>query len=223
MRRPTLLCATSLLVMLATASAQAGLRQPQVPVSGTALATFFASQGQSINVNTDQVDVQQMSYTSTTGFEVRTFATASGISFGLHNAAPQSPKLYMVSPASSAAGWYEKCAFQSAPARLVVNTFDPNDAAQGSVTYNGADRSAFSLYVTAAAGTFYLQDARNAGTAKILAFSGTGARAGWTWFAAETSAGPGGDFSDFVALVNLSSVTTPTQRTAWGRLKQLYH
>jgi hypothetical protein len=193
-----------------------------VPVSGTALATFLASQGQSINVNTDQLDLQQLSWTATTAFEVHEMKSASGTSLGLHNAAGSSPKLYQALPSSIAPGWYVQCSFRTSPSRLVVNLFDANNVIQGTNTYNGADRSAFGIYVATATGTFYVSDARNAGAAKILAFSGTGARAGWTWLACETTAGAGGDFADFVALVNLSSATTPTLHTAWGRLKQLY-
>ena len=209
--------------MLVTSSAQAALRQPQVSVSGTALATFFTSQGQSINVNTDQLDVQQLSVTGTAPFEVRLLRSSSGTSLGVHNAAPANPKLYPLFQGLATTGWYAQCTFQSNPTRLAVSVFDANNTPQGTASYNGADRSAFSIYDASTAGTFYLKDSRNAGgVAKILAFSGTGARAGWTWFACETSAGPGGDYADFVALVNLSSVTTPTMQTAWGRLKQLY-
>src|ERR1051326_2665553 len=70
--------------------------------------------------------------------------------------------------------------------------------------------AAFGIYDTGPGGTFYLDDTRNpGGAAKILAYSGTGARAGRTWFACESSSGSGGDFADFVVLVNLGSTSTP--------------
>ena len=221
MRGRLFLFSTSLL--LAASVAQAGMRSPQVPVSGTALATFFASQGQSIHVNTDQLDLKQLSAPATTALEVRAFPSVTGVTLGLHNASGTSPKLYSVISSNVSAGSYARCAFQSSPPRLVVSVYDANNVLLGTNTYNGADRSAFSLYAAGPAGTFDLNDTRNAGgAAKILAFAGTGTRAGWTWFACETSAGPGGDYADFVALVNLSSATTPTLQTRWGELKQLF-
>jgi hypothetical protein len=70
---------------------------------------------------------------------------------------------------------------------------------------------------------FYTQDARNpGGTARILAYNATGSANGWTWFACETGAGPGGDYADFIALVNLSLAPVPVSRTDWGTLKRRF-
>jgi len=222
------LLSTVMFLTLATAVAHAATRAQQVPVSGTALATFFASQGQSINVNTDQLDLQTLNVTVGATFEVHTFGPgASGTSFGAYNSNGNrkgTPALYTVTPATMTSGWYATGSFLNGPNRLVVNTFDSNRVMQRTQTFNGALAAGFALFDSSPTGTFYLEDTRNAGgAAKILAFAGTGTRAGWTWFACETSSGSGGDFADFITVVNLASATTPTLHTDWGQLKALYH
>jgi len=201
--------------MLASTAAHAAPRAQQVPVSGTALAAFFASQGQSINVNTDQLDLQTLTVPVGTAFEVHTFGPeAAGTDFGTYNANGNKkgvPARYTLFPGGTTPGWYTTGAFRTGPSRLVVNLFDSNRVMQGSSTFNGANAANFALVDTGPNGTYYLEDARNAGgAAKILAFAGTGTRVGWTWFACETSSGTGGDFADFITVVNLGSTSTPT-------------
>jgi hypothetical protein len=175
-------------------------------VSGTALATFFAAQGQTINVNTQQLALQQLASPAGTAFEVLAYPGDPGEAFGDYNTAPASPPLYMLFPGASANGWHTQMTFRDSPAREVVSLFDAANTLQGTNTYMGADKTGFAFYVQdASAAVSYMQDSRNAGSApKMLAYDGTGARTGWTWLACETGAGPGGDFADFVALVNLS-------------------
>jgi len=213
-----------LLLSLVASSAFAAPRSPQVPVSGTALAAFFASQGQVINVSTDQLDLQSMSVPAGTSFEVRTFGPqATSTSVGTYNsngAKKVPPALYTVLAGATAPGWYAAASFRSGPNRMLVNLFDALNTLQGMNTYQGANAASFAIYNTGPGGTFYLEDARNpGGAAKILAYSGTGSRAGWTWFACESSSGSGGDFADFVVGVNLNSSTVPVMHTAWGQLK----
>jgi hypothetical protein len=224
MRAPLLPIVSVLLLSLAATSAFAAPRAQQVPVSGTALADFFASQGQVINVRTDQLDLQSLSVPAGTSFEVRTFGPqATNTSVGTYNsngAKKVPPALYTVLAAASAPGWYAAASFRSGPSRLLVNIFDALNVLQGTNTYQGANAAAFGIYDTGPGGTFYLDDARNPGGAPmILAYSGTGTRAGWTWFACESSPGSGGDFADVVVAVNLGAASTPVAHTAWGQLK----
>src|ERR1043166_9304966 len=216
-----------LLLSLAASCAFAAPRAQQVPASGTALANFFASQGQVINVGTDQLDLQSLSVPAGTSFEVRTFGPqATSTSVGTYNsngAKKTHPALYTVLSGATAPGWYAAASFRSGPSRMLVNLFDALNVLQGTTTYTGANAAAFGIYDTGPGGTFYLDDTRNpGGAAKILAYSGTGARAGWTWFACESSSGSGGDFADFVVLVNLGSTSTPVTHTAWGQLKAMF-
>ncbi len=216
-----------LLLSLAASLAFAAPRSPQVPVSGTALAAFFASQGQVINVSTDQLDLQTLSVPAGTSFEVRTFGPqATSTSVGTYNANGAKrtpPALYTVLAGATAPGWYAAASFRSGPSRMLVNIFDALNTLQGTNTYQGANAASFAIYDTGPGGTFYLEDVRNpGGAALILAYSGTGLRSGWTWFACESSSGSGGDFADFVVAVNLSSATTPVTHTAWGELKAMF-
>jgi len=211
-------------LLAAAAAAHAAARSPQIAVSGTALATFFASQGQVINVNNQQLDLQSLTVPATSNFEVHVFGPGvSTTSFGAYNTVPASPALYLIAPGSATPGWFETAGFHTGPTRLTVNLFDAGQALQGTTTYAGADPTAFGFYDQAGASTFFTQDSRNAGgAARILAYNGTGTRVGWTWFACETGAGPGGDFADFVALVNLSLAPVPVSHTDWGTLKQRF-
>ena len=226
---PKRLLSTALLLTLTAAVAHAAARVPQVPVSGTALATFFASQGQAIDVHNQQLDLQTLNVPAGTSFEVKVFGPEIGSTFGAYNTAPASPPLYQIVPGSATTAWFEMAQFRTAPTRLVVSLFDNNAAFVGSTTYLAGppDPSAFGFYLLQAPGagglTFYLQDSRNAGgTARMLAYNATGASTGWTWFACETGAGPGGDYADFIALVNLSLAPVPVLRSDWGTLKQRF-
>ena len=221
------LVSTAVLMTLTAAIAHAAARVPQVPVSGTALATFFASQGQTIDVNNQQLDLQTMDLSSTTAFEAHVFGADLGTTFGGYNTALAVPPLYQIVPGSLTTGWFSSTSFRTSPTRVVVSLFDASDAFQGSTTYLSGppDPSTFGFCVQqSAGGVFYTQDVRNpGGTARILAYNGTGSRTGWTWFACETGAGPGGDYADFIALVNLSlALPVPVSRTDWGILKRRF-
>jgi len=210
-----------LMMILTSAITHAAARNPQIPVSGTALATFFASQGQAIDVNNQQLDLQTQSVPVPTAFEVHTFLSGTATA-GIYNATASLPPLYQVFPGAAATGWFAAASFRDSPMRLVVNLFDASDAYQGSNTYLGADPSAFGFYVQLNPGpVFYQEDSRNPG-ARILAYNGTGARAGWTWFACETGPGPGGDYADFIILAQLQLAPTAVSRTDWGTLKQRF-
>lgn len=211
------------LLAAAAATAHAALRSPQIPVSGTALQTFFNSKGQSINVNTDQQDLQTVSFAADATLSFGTeFPNGASATLGLYNAGFATPPLYQVFPGAASDGWSAIASFRTGPTRVVVSLFDAASAFQGSTTYLAGppDRTNMGLYLQAPAGsTFYSQDSRNADGARLLAFAATGGLAGGTWLAWETGAGPGGDFADFVTLVNISSGPVPVSRTDWGRLK----
>ena len=221
-----LLSATVLLSLVA-AAAHGALRSPQVPVSGTALQTFFASKGQAINVNTDQLDLQTVSLSVGSTIQIGApIPGADGSTFGVYNAGTTSPPLYQIFPGAAASGWSAVLTFRSSPMRAVVNLFDNNGVAQGTNTYLGVDPSNLGFYLLQAPGAggsvFYSQDSRNAAGARLLAFNATGALVGGTWFAWETGAGPGGDYADSVWLIGYSFAPVPVLQTNWGTLKQRF-
>jgi len=96
---------------LAALPVSAALRSPQVPVSGTALATFFTSQGQTINPTTDQVELQRMSWPTNGTIQVNPFP-GSGTTLGLYNAAFAVPPIYLILPGAAANGWFTLASFR---------------------------------------------------------------------------------------------------------------
>src|SRR6516162_11292996 len=109
-----------LMMILTSAIAHAAARNPQIPVSGTALATFFASQGQAIDVDNQQLDLQTQSVPVPTAFEVHTFLSGTATA-GIYNATASLPPLYQVFPGAAATGWFAAASFRDSPMRLVVN------------------------------------------------------------------------------------------------------
>ena len=211
----------ALLVALASTS-HAALRSPQVPVSGTALQSFFASQVQAINVVGSQLDAQTFSLPAGGSFQVIPFGTAS-TTVGIYNAAVASPPLYQVLPGAASPGWNAVASFRTLPDRLVVNLFDNTNAFVGTVSYLGADHTDFGFYSQLPGGTSYSQDARNpGGRAQMLAYNCTGARAGSMWFAFESTPATGGDFADAIFLVTLASAPVPASTSNWNRVKALF-
>jgi hypothetical protein len=222
MRVNPVLVAVLLSIMLPACVAHAALRSPQVPVNGSALQSFFTSQAQSINVSAGQQDIQSFSLPVDGSFEVHSFVPTTA-SFGMYNAGDPAPAWYSLLPGSTDPSWFVEVGFRSAPDRAVINLFDGQGALVGTNTYLGADHANFGFVTQGADGVFYSQDARNPGGApKILVFAGTGARAGSTWIACETSAGASGDFADVITLVNFPVLPVPTLSTTWGRVKALY-
>jgi hypothetical protein len=212
-----------LLLILPASLVHAALRSPQVSVSGTALQSFFTAHGQSINASAAQQDIQRFSIPLSTSFGIQVFGDGTS-AFGAYNASAAVPPLYPIMPGAATVGWFVEASFRTAPQRMVVNLFDASSALVGTNTYLGADNADLGFYTQSAGGAvFSTQDARNTGGAPhILVYSATGALAGSTWFACETSSGPGGDFADVIALLDLSFAPVPTTTTNWSRVKALF-
>lgn len=230
-RFATLLCA----LVLVSSSAHAALRVPQVPVVGPSLQGYLNGVGESINVLTDQENVQRWSSTvsgnSSFTIQLELTATAAANTIGLYNALAAVPPLYQVFPGAATTNWFATASFRPAPARVIVSLFDDNAALQGQVTYLGADASDFGFYLQGPSGVFYTQDARNPGSAvQALSYKGTGANTGNWWLAFED--GPVAnnnqvlpasdqDYDDCVLFME-SVNPTPVTGTSWGALKKRF-
>jgi len=219
------LLSSVLVTCFAATAAHAAARVPQVPVSGTALATFFQSRGEHIEVNGQQLDLQVATIPVGWRFEAHMFGPQVGLnSFGTYNSANASPPLYQIFPGGALGNWFAVAEYRSAPARMVVEVVDGAFNPMGFLTYVGADPTNFGVYVQTNDGTvFYTQDARNPGGAtRILAYNSS---TFGTWFACETGAGPDGDFADCMVHVALPLAPSPVpvNRSSWGRIKQLFH
>jgi hypothetical protein len=208
-------------------SASAALRSPQVAVGCPTLQGYLNGVGESINVNTDQQDIQRWAATvsnnSTFTIQVELSVNAGTNTYGIYNASLASPPLYQCFPGAATNGWYCVCSFRSSPTRVVVNLFDNNATFVGSTTYLGADRNDFGFYLQQNPGlVFYSQDARNPGGApQMLTFSGTGVNAGSWWLAMDdTDPAQGSDRCYDDAVLFLESLNpTPVNKTTWGDLK----
>lgn len=214
----------AVLALLAT-PASAQLRSPQVPVSGSALQSFLNAQGQAIVVATQQLDFTRASIASgeAVPVDIRFSAVESG--FGLYNASVAVPPLYLLYPGAATAGWFVVGSFRTLPTRLVVNLFDENSNLMSTTTYLAGppDRTNIGFYCQGPSGTAYSQDGRNPdGQPLMLAFAGTGAHAGKTWLAWESTPGPGADYADAVFLLGGAFTPVDVAKSTWGELKQRF-
>ena len=214
-------------VAIVASGASAALRVPQVPVAGGSLQGYLNGQGESINVNTDQQNIQTWTTTvsgnSTFTLMIELAGNAPSNTIGIYNAGAVAPALYPMLPGAAGAAWFATASFRNAPVRVVVNLFDQDGVPQGSNTYLGADRSYFGVYLQGPGGTFYSQDARNAGAAaQVLTYAGTGINVGQWWMCMEDlpNTGNNGDFDDAVLFVeSVNPGVTAASTTTWGSLK----
>ena len=234
--RPTCLLLALLLVATPSMSpAQriyyAPLRTPQVVVHGTGLRDYFTSVGEPITPSTDQRDgsllTSSVSNNATTTFEADLASNPDGLVTGIYNGYDANPALMPVFPAVASAGWFAIISFRTAPVRVVVNRFDANASLVGTATYLGADKRGIGWYVQGAGGTFYSQDARNAGGApQLLFFAGTGYNTGSAWLSVEdqpVAGGADGDYDDLILFFEeFYGVVTPLRHSTWGELKSRF-
>ena len=219
---------TLLALLVAASSAHAALRVPQVVVSGPSLQGYLNGVGESINVLTDQENVQRwvstVSGNSSFTIQLELSATAALNTVGIYNASAGLPPLYQVFPGAATANWFATASFRTGPARVIVTLFDDNAILQGQTTYLGADANDFGFYIQGPNGTFYTQDVRNpGGSVQALAYKATGGNSGNWWLAFEES-GLGNsdrDFDDCVLFME-SVNPTPVRSTTWGSLKQRF-
>jgi hypothetical protein len=209
----------------------AALRSPQVTVNTGSLQGYLNSVGESINVLTDQQNIQRwqatVSNNSTFTIQVELAGNAASNTYGIYNAAAVAPPLYQVFPGAATNGWFAVASFRSSPTRVVVNLFDASAALQGTNTYLGADKTDFAFYLQQGGGlVLYQQDARNTGSAaQAVVFAGTGINSGNWWLCFEDlTAGQGADFDFDDAVLFLESLNpTPVNKTTWGQLKSRFH
>jgi len=196
------------------------LRNPQVPVQGTALQLLLNSFGQTINVNTAQVYVWTFAGLGVTQPSAN-FAAKLELGEGalqLVNANDPNLPMVTVFPAALPAGWYTFVTFPNF-GTIGVTLFDAANVVQGQ-TQSALPVFALTFAITDVNGTFYAIDDFNAGNAtQILAYPGTGPLLGSVWLALESDGD--GDFADAVFLLE-GAWLVPVQRTDWGTLKRRF-
>jgi hypothetical protein len=243
MKRAATTLLVSLVALAASATlADAALRVPQVPVIGGGLQAYLNSVGESINVNTDQQNVQTWSHTvsGTTTYTVQFQSSPNAAiqQFGLYNGSAVIPPLFFLLSGSVGPLGYSTATFKPGNI-LVVNRFDALANFLSSTTFGGVDPNNFGFYLSTPAGTVFTQDARNpGGQARAITFMGTGGNTGTWWLAWDELSGAGQtnavvgsnvvanfgdqDFDDLVLLME-SVNPTPVSKTTWGELKSRFH
>ena len=216
------------MVAFASVAGAFNLRSPQVAVGGASLQSYLNGVGESINVNTDQLDAQvwtsSVSGNATFTLMIELAGNAPSNGIGVYNASdPPNPPLFLVFPGAASAGWFATCHFGPG-GTLTVLLYDQNAVPQGTTGYAGVNRNNFGFYLQGPGGTFYSQDARNSGgTPQVLTFAGTGQNFGdwWECFEDLEPAISDRDFEDAILLLQ-SVAPTPAHGTSWGALKKLY-
>jgi hypothetical protein len=217
--------------MLCPGDAAAQLRIPQVPVLGGGLQAYFSGVGESINVNTEQLELQWLSapvgfnssYTLMIEFSVK----SANVSLGIYDAAAAAPTLIPVFPAEAGAGWFAVLSYRTAPVRVIVNLFDDSATLRATTTHPGGNRNAIGWYLEAPGALFFSQDGKNPSSdPQFLWFAGTGWNRCIWWAAAEATSLSGGsdsDFDDVVLLVeDLARCPDDVQRSTWGAIKSRF-
>ncbi len=212
-------------------SASAALRVPQVVISDPTLQAYLNGQGESINVNAAQENIQTWTTTisgnSTFTMMMEFAGNAGSNTIGIYNGGDVAPTLIPVFPGAATSLWFATAAFRSGPTRVVVNVFDDNANLVGSNSYLGADRNNFGLYLQGPGGTFYSQDARNPGARiQALTYAGTGINTGSWWICFEDlamNAGSDGDYNDAILFCeSVNPTVVSVNNTTWGSLKNRF-
>src|SRR6516225_4265135 len=165
-------------------SASAALRSPQVVVNNGTLQGYLNGVGESINVLTDQQDIQRwqatVSNNATFTIQVEFAGNAGTNTYGLYNASLVAPPLYQMFPGAATNGWFAVASFRTAPTRVIVSLFDASAAFQGSNFYLGADRNDFGFYLQQNHGiVLFSKHAREpGGIAQALTLAGPGLNSG---------------------------------------------
>jgi len=220
--------ATILLLSLsANPAAAAELRDPQVPLDGASLQAFLDGAGESIDVATDQMDVQNWATTvsgnSTFTVMIELSASAGANTIGIYNgdlAVPNPPR-FPVFPDYAELGWHALAHF--ADGGLTVTLFHADGTYQGQTMYAGVDATRFGFYLEGTEGTFFTQDVRNGFRAQALAYQGSGVNLGQWWMCWEDSAYDTGDrdFDDCVIFLESVSPVSVDAET-WAGIKTLF-
>jgi len=226
------------LAVLVLASAIAALpasaaapRSPQVGVLGGTLQTYLSNApiSESINVGTDQLDIQTWKSTisgnSATTLQI---ALGSGIytdEIGLyeaHNAAAR----YPVFRGIDGPGAFAVVTLRSSAPKLVINVFNSLGQLQRNDDYADFETTNFGYYIKSGEIIGRTEDEKNAGgLAAALTFAGTGDNLGCWWLCFDkdrsASGDEGADFDD--AVLFLESVNpTPVTKATWGQVKSRF-
>lgn len=215
------------------------LRSPQVVFDSTPLQEQLDTCDGGIRANTDQVDLQLCStvlFGRILNFEL---LRRSDAEFGIYVPAPTGePARYAVFAGSSGIGSFGIVRFL-ADGTLAVSQFDSLAVHLGTTIHAWPGGTEFGFYASGPGGTWYSQDARNAGRAHALTYAGTGLNHAGVFECFEPRAFDPGDAGTFTGLVVFvaratcagvvrpgfdptAADCTPAVESTWGALKLRY-
>ncbi len=201
-------------------------RSPQVIVSGGTLQTYLNGKGESINVGSDQVDIQTWKSTISGNSALTLQISLGGVGgneiglYGAHSHATRFP----IFPATAPAGWFAVVSLRSVAPKLIINLFDEVGQHQTRTAVTNFEIDNFGYYIkNVDNGVGHTEDGHNPNNSpSALTYAGTGDNTGCWWLCFEDRLyGDGGrdnDFDDAVLL--LESVNpTPVTKTTWASVK----
>jgi hypothetical protein len=215
------------------------LRSPQVIFNTASLQQELNRQDGGIQASTDQLEAQVLSTTFLGSTLIVQLLRPGGAEFGVYDPSQAgSPTRYPVFAAASDSSGFSTVHF-TLDGRLVVAMFDSNAVFQGSMVFAWPGGANFGLYVAGPGGTWYSQDARNAGEPHALTYAGTGVNYYDLFECFEPRALDPTDPESFAGLVvSIERSTcgagsrpsfgaygtdcTPAVTSTWGRLKIVY-
>ena len=226
------LAALGCVMLAATAHAWPPLRNPQVPISGTALQSVFQQTGGAgIHPDQDQLDratIRTYSiYGIYAGIEIDLLAPVLADTFGVYYASQVDPTRISLFPPGAGSGWEAVVGFRRNPLRTIVNVFDGNFNFFDHRTYLGADTTNLGLYLETPSAIYYSEDARNTGhEPRFLLYADplyyTGFDAMFIAGEDQASGSPTpGDFADVVVYTEVPIIDA-VQHSTWAALKQRF-
>jgi len=222
------LLALPIAVAISSAPAGAALRAPQLGFGSPALQNHLDSQGESINVLTDQQDALEWGTTvsgnSTLTIQFDVAGNISGCELGIAKLDATGKivtGLVPVFPATAGNGCFAVASFRPGDL-VVVNLFNPLAQLSDTKSFTGVNKARFAYYIKWNGNTYYSHDGFNSdGMVHALTFAGNGQNTGcwWQcWEESEITDYAQADFDDAVVFME-SLNPTPVSHMTWGRVK----
>lgn len=210
----------------APAAAQT-LRSSQVPVAGDSLQNLLhGTYAQTLDVRRDQLAIDRLPIDFFTRPLLDLASSPPAVTVGVYDPAQPAARLMPVFAPGTPLGAMVEFTPRQNPDRFLILVIDQAANILRRDVYPGVRPASLAVYVTGPDGTFYSEDARNAGSAaQALWFADTQFPYGSGWIGLESSivtAEAPGDYADVVLGIGTENVD-PVRKTSWGALKARFH
>jgi hypothetical protein len=215
------------------------LRNPQVVFNSAGVQARLSTQDSGIQANTDQLELQVISFTFVGNILNVYLLASSDAEFGLYAPSQAGEPTHYPLFASGAGAWSYSTFTRTRDGQLVVTRFDSLGVYLGRSIATWPGGAEFGFYVSGPGGTWYSQDDRNSGHPHALTYAGTGVNAGGLFECLEPGPFDPGEpeaFTGLMVFVEPSTCGTaslrglaaygtdcsPTVSSTWGSLKVRY-